>query len=116
MKILNGEVPTFQYVFIRQLLSVIMLLPFWLKLPVAKRQQGCCKIAFWRAQLILMGSACAMVAITFLPLATANAMFYVGPSVDVAAFHLLTKGNATAFQGYCDERLALQVCTGSITP
>ena len=79
LKILNGEVPTFQYVFIRQLLSVVMLLPFWLKLPVAKRQQGCCKIAFWRAQLILMGSACAMVAITFLPLATANAMFYVGP-------------------------------------
>lgn len=79
LKILNGEVPTFQYVFIRQLLSVIMLLPFWLKLPVAKRLQGCCKITFWRAQLILMGSACAMVAITFLPLATANAMFYVGP-------------------------------------
>lgn len=79
LKILNGEVPTFQYVFIRQLLSVIMLLPFWLALPPVKRQQGCCKIAFWRAQLILMGSACAMVAITFLPLATANAMFYVGP-------------------------------------
>ncbi len=79
LKVLDGDVPTFQYVFIRQLLSVILLLPFWLKLPAAQRRQGCCKIAFSRAQLILGGSACAMVAITYLPLATANAMFYVGP-------------------------------------
>ena len=79
LKILNGEVPTFQYVFIRQLLSVIILLPFWLALPKKQRLQGCCKVGFIRAQLILGGSGCAMVAITFLPLATANAMFYVGP-------------------------------------
>ncbi|AJR08156.1 EamA/RhaT family transporter [Photobacterium gaetbulicola] len=91
LKILNGEVPTFQYVFIRQLLSVIMLLPFWLALPREKRHQGCCKIAFWRAQLILMGSACAMIAITFLPLATANAMFYVGPLLMLPLSVLLLK-------------------------
>ncbi|WP_087024630.1 DMT family transporter [Thaumasiovibrio subtropicus] len=79
LKILDGNVPTFQYVFIRQLLSTLLLLPFWLKLPKQQRYQGCCKIAFTRAQVILIGSACAMVAITYLPLATANAMFYVGP-------------------------------------
>ncbi|PMH40334.1 multidrug transporter [Vibrio sp. 10N.286.49.B3] len=79
LKVLNGEVPIFQYVFIRQLLSVMLLFPLWIRLPKAQRQQGHCKIAFWRAQLILGGSACAMVAITHLTLATANAMFYVGP-------------------------------------
>ncbi|MEZ9230685.1 DMT family transporter [Vibrio amylolyticus] len=79
LKILNGEVPTFQYVFIRQLLSTLILLPFWLRQEREERKQGCCAIAFWRAQLILGGSACAMIAITYLPLATANAMFYVGP-------------------------------------
>lgn len=79
LKVLNGEVPTFQYVFIRQLLSVIFLLPLWLRLPASQRKDGYCKIAFWRAQLILGGSACAMIAVTHLTLATANAMFYVGP-------------------------------------
>ncbi|MCL9773696.1 DMT family transporter [Vibrio sp. S4B1] len=79
LKVLNGEVPTFQYVFIRQLLSVLLLLPFWLKLPTARRMQGGCRINFLRAQFILMGSGCAMIAITHLTLATANAMFYVGP-------------------------------------
>ncbi|MGR5119129.1 DMT family transporter [Vibrio astriarenae] len=79
LKVLNGEVPTFQYVFIRQLLSVLLLLPFWLKLPGETRMQGGCRINFLRAQFILVGSGCAMIAITHLTLATANAMFYVGP-------------------------------------
>lgn len=79
LKVLNGEVPTFQYVFIRQLLSVLLLLPFWLKLPRDTRMQGGCRINFLRAQFILVGSGCAMIAITHLTLATANAMFYVGP-------------------------------------
>ncbi len=79
LKMLNGEVPTFQYVFIRQLISLLILLPIWLRLEKPQRHMGCDWITFWRAQLILLGSACAMVAITHLPLATANAIFYVGP-------------------------------------
>ncbi|MGF1724765.1 DMT family transporter [Photobacterium nomapromontoriensis] len=79
LKMLNGEVPTFQYVFIRQAISLIILLPLWLRLPKTTRIKGCSIITFWRAQLILLGSACAMVAITHLTLATANAIFYVGP-------------------------------------
>lgn len=79
LKMLNGEVPTFQYVFIRQLISLFLLLPLWLRLPSQERVMGYDWITFWRAQLILIGSACAMVAITHLPLATANAIFYVGP-------------------------------------
>lgn len=79
LKVLNGEVPTFQYVFIRQFISLFFILPFWLKLPKEKYKEGCCKITFWRAQFIVGGSACAMVAITHLTLATANAMFYVAP-------------------------------------
>lgn len=79
LKILNGEVPTFQYVFLRQLISLTLLLPFWWSLSKQRRRMGCDGITFWRAQLILLGSACAMVAITHLPLATANAIFYVGP-------------------------------------
>lgn len=79
LKVLNGEVPTFEYVFIRQFISLFFILPFWLKLPKAQYKEGCCMITFWRAQFIVGGSACAMIAITHLTLATANAMFYVAP-------------------------------------
>ncbi|OBT08535.1 multidrug transporter [Vibrio sp. UCD-FRSSP16_10] len=79
LKVLNGEVPTFQYVFIRQVMSLLIIGPLWLKLPKQERMLGCGKINFWRAQFILIGSGCAMVAITHLTLATANAMFYVAP-------------------------------------
>ncbi|OLQ93460.1 multidrug transporter [Vibrio panuliri] len=79
LKMLNGEVPTFQYVLIRQIISLFFLLPLWVRLNKPVRRMGCDWITFWRAQLILIGSACAMVAITHLPLATANAIFYVGP-------------------------------------
>lgn len=79
LKVLNGEVPTFQYVFVRQIISLLFILPFWLKLPKKEYINGCCMITFWRAQFIVGGSACAMIAITHLTLATANAMFYVAP-------------------------------------
>ncbi|MFA0413312.1 DMT family transporter [Vibrio renipiscarius] len=79
LKMLNGEVPTFQYVFIRQFISLLLLAPFWFKQHKKERMMGCDWITFWRAQLILIGSASAMVAITHLSLATANAIFYVGP-------------------------------------
>lgn len=79
LKVLNGEVPTFQYVLIRQILSLFFIAPLWIRQPKAERMSGCCKVNFWRAQFILIGSGCAMVAITHLTLATANAMFYVAP-------------------------------------
>lgn len=91
LKVLNGEVPTFQYVFIRQFISLFFILPFWLKLPKDKYKEGCCAITFWRAQFIVGGSACAMIAITHLTLATANAMFYVAPLMMLPLSILLLK-------------------------
>ena len=79
LKVLNGEVPTFQYVFIRQVISLLFIFPLWIRLPKQNYKDGYDKITFWRAQFIVGGSACAMIAITHLTLATANAMFYVAP-------------------------------------
>ncbi|WP_394149969.1 DMT family transporter [Vibrio maritimus] len=95
LKVLNGEVPTFQYVFIRQVLSVLLLFPIWIRLPRQTRMDGCGSIAFLRAQFILGGSACAMVAITHLTLATANAMFYVGPILMIPLAMTLLKERPT---------------------
>ncbi|MDE1254449.1 DMT family transporter [Vibrio aestuarianus] len=93
LKMLNGEVPTFQYVFIRQVLSLLIIFPLWLRLPKVKRMNGFSQVTFWRAQLILLGSTCAMVAITHLTLATANAMFYVGPLLVLPLSVVLLKEN-----------------------
>lgn len=95
LKVLNGEVPTFQYVFIRQALSVLLLFPIWIRLPRQTRMDGCGSIAFLRALFILGGSACAMVAITHLTLATANAMFYVGPILMIPLAMTLLKEQPT---------------------
>ena len=79
VKLLNGEVPPLQYIFFRQLLSLLLITPLWLKQNAAQRQLKQAKITFARGQLILIGSGCMVVAITHLPLATANAVFYVAP-------------------------------------
>ncbi|BDY04713.1 DMT family transporter [Ferrimonas sp. YFM] len=79
VKCLNGEVPPFQYLFIRQLIATLVLLPLWLKLTPAGRQPGPWGIALLRSHLILVGAACMVVAVTHLPLATANAVFYAAP-------------------------------------
>ncbi|TYK67389.1 DMT family transporter [Colwellia echini] len=91
LKVLNGEVPTFQYVFLRQLISVFFILPFWLQLPKERYKEGSCMITFWRAQLIVGGSACTLIAITHLTLATANAIFYVAPLMMLPLSILLLK-------------------------
>ncbi|WPC76514.1 DMT family transporter [Vibrio porteresiae] len=98
LKVLNGEVPTFEYVFIRQLIGTGLLFPFWWKLPKEQRQEGLSWITFSRAQLILLGSACAMIAVTYLPLATANAMFYVAPLLMLPLAFLLLKEHPTLKQ------------------
>lgn len=79
VKLLEGGISAFQYMFIRQLLSVVIVLPFWLKLPPAKRAIGNTSVTIIRAHLVLAGSGLVMVALTWLPLATANALFYAAP-------------------------------------
>ncbi|MGF1910134.1 DMT family transporter [Vibrio kasasachensis] len=81
VKLLEGEITSFQYVFVRQSLSVLLLLPFWLKLPSSQRVLTAPVVISIRALLIMVGSSCMMVAITHLPLATANAVFYAAPLI-----------------------------------
>ncbi|CAH0536058.1 DMT family transporter [Vibrio marisflavi] len=81
VKLLDGDVSSFQYIFIRQLLATLVILPFWLKQPKPKRKLYSPKLHILRAQLIVIGSGCMVVAITHLTLATANAVFYAAPLI-----------------------------------
>ncbi|CAH1543514.1 Multidrug transporter [Vibrio jasicida] len=79
VKLIEGGISPFQYMFMRQLASLLILLPFYLKQNPSKRSLKQAPITLLRAHLILIGSGCMMVAVTYLPLATANAVFYAAP-------------------------------------
>ncbi|MEH0699399.1 DMT family transporter [Vibrio owensii] len=79
VKLIEGGISPFQYMFVRQLASMLLILPFYLKQKPNKRSLKQAPITILRAHLILIGSGCMMVAVTHLPLATANAVFYAAP-------------------------------------
>lgn len=79
VKLLEGGISPYQYIFIRQIVSLLLIAPFWLYQPASRRGIANIKVTAIRAHLILIGSGCMMVAITYLPLATANAVFYAAP-------------------------------------
>lgn len=79
VKLIEGSISPFQYMFVRQLASLLLILPFYLKQKPNKRSLKQATITILRAHLILIGSGCMMVAVTHLPLATANAVFYAAP-------------------------------------
>ncbi|MGF1844851.1 DMT family transporter [Vibrio clamense] len=79
VKLLNGGISPYQYIFIRQVMSLLLILPFWLRQSKSKRVLNNRRVTAIRAHLVLIGSGCMMVAITYLPLATANAVFYAAP-------------------------------------
>lgn len=79
VKLLDGDVSTFQYVFVRQLLSTLVIFPFWWKQKPTQKKLYSPGLNLFRAQLILIGSGCMVIAITHLTLATANAVFYAAP-------------------------------------
>lgn len=79
VKLIEGGISPFQYMFVRQLASLLLILPFYLRQQPDKRSLKQAPITLLRAHLILIGSGCMMVAVTHLPLATANAVFYAAP-------------------------------------
>ncbi|KFE19923.1 eamA-like transporter family protein [Vibrio cholerae] len=79
VKMLQGEVVPFQYMFLRQLFAFALIWPVWRKQPKVLRQLNDPKVTLIRAHLVLLGAGCMVVAISYLPLATANAVFYAAP-------------------------------------
>lgn len=69
----------YQYVFIRQVIIIVFLLPIFLRQPFSRRRLETPKIYLFRGLLTVLGSACVVVALTSLPLATAHVVFYAAP-------------------------------------
>ncbi|MGO3207777.1 MAG: DMT family transporter [Halomonadaceae bacterium] len=78
VKLVSGDVHIFQFVFMRTLCSVILLVPFWQHLDLETPLSGL-KIHAFRAHISLAGVVCLVFALGNLPLATVTALFYASP-------------------------------------
>ncbi len=78
VKVMGEDVPIFQFIFLRSLLSLLVLLPLYRRFDLVTPFDGLYVHAF-RSLAGMAGIFCMVVALTSLPLATANAVFYVAP-------------------------------------
>ncbi|WP_116475048.1 DMT family transporter [Zobellella maritima] len=81
----------YQYVALRFMITSALLLPFWLGLPVERKGLGQWKVHLLRGHLLLMGSVGVFVSLYYLPLATANAVFYAAPLMTLPLAALWSK-------------------------
>ena len=89
VKVLAKDVSIYQYIFLRQLAVFAILLPFWLRLPKIARNPINLKVHCARAILTNIGGPAAVMAILYLPLATANVIFYSAPLITVVMARIL---------------------------
>ncbi|SFR63483.1 Permease of the drug/metabolite transporter (DMT) superfamily [Marinobacter daqiaonensis] len=80
IKLLEPGAPVFQFAFLRSLLTLVLLLPLLGQINRDRLLEGVGLHAL-RAHIHLAGLICMVVALTTLPLASANAVFYVAPVI-----------------------------------
>ena len=78
VKFLEAGVPVFQYAFLRCVITLLLLAPFWKHLDTGHFFEGGV-LHFIRGHVHLVGMICMVYALIALPLATANAVFMVAP-------------------------------------
>lgn len=78
VKLLEPGAPIFQFVFLRSLLTLVLVLPLWKQVNRQHLFEGGA-LHLLRSHIHLGGILCMVVALTTLPLATANAVFYAAP-------------------------------------
>jgi len=78
VKMMGSDAPVFQFIFMRTALTLVLLLPFYKQFSSEKPFAGL-KIHTIRAFMHVLGIFCMVTALTHLPLATANAIFYLAP-------------------------------------
>jgi len=84
------DIPVFQFVLMRTVLTLSCLLLFWRKIHWTRMGQSW-GVHVVRAHAHLVGIACMVVALSTLPLATANAIFYAAPLLVVVLSLLFTR-------------------------
>lgn len=78
VKLMGNGAPIFQFILVRTLITIALLLPFYRQFDLRTPFLGL-RVHLLRSMTALLGIFCMVVALTTLPLATANAMFYIAP-------------------------------------
>lgn len=81
VKLLSDAAGIYQYLFLRQLLLIAMLLPFFLKQSPAQKRPAHIRFHIIRGNLTVIGGGCVVLALMELSLATANVIFYTSPVI-----------------------------------
>jgi drug/metabolite transporter (DMT)-like permease len=95
VKALAADVSVYQYLLFRQVAVLLLILPFWLRLSRPYRQPGNLKVHTFRALMTNIGAPCAVMALLYLPLATANVIFYAAPMITLVMASLIFKEQLT---------------------
>lgn len=74
----GGDIPIFQFLFMRIICALVLIIPFWRQFDRKALFAGA-KVHALRAHIGLVGIFCMVIALNTLPLATANALFYAAP-------------------------------------
>lgn len=80
VKVIGDGAPVFQFIFVRSLITLLLLAPFLRQLDHARFFRGF-SVHVVRSHMHLAGVFCMVIALTTLPLATANAVFYIAPVI-----------------------------------
>ncbi|WP_148861089.1 DMT family transporter [Marinobacter fonticola] len=78
IKLLGPDTPVFQFVFLRCVITLLLLVPLWRQINGSHVFEGL-GIHTVRAHIHLIGIVAMVMALGALPLATANAIFYAAP-------------------------------------
>lgn len=95
VKVIGNEAPVFQFIFVRSLITLVLLLPFLRQLDHTRFFRGL-GVHLVRSHMHLAGVFCMVIALTSLPLATANAVFYVAPVIVMLLSVVLFREKLTA--------------------
>ncbi|WP_339799405.1 DMT family transporter [uncultured Marinobacter sp.] len=94
IKLMEPGAPVFQFTFVRSALTLVLLLPLLGMVDRSRPFEGL-GIHALRAHIHMIGVLCMVVALTTLPLATANAVFYVAPVIVMLLSVLLFRERLT---------------------
>ncbi|MDE1463431.1 DMT family transporter [Spartinivicinus poritis] len=85
------EGSVYQYLLLRQLLLLLCIFPFWYRQSAEKRHPRRLKVHAFRGLMTNIGAPAAVISLLYLPLATANVIFYTAPLFTLLLGTLLFK-------------------------
>ena len=98
VRLLSSKGNIFQYLLARQLMMTAFIVPFWLRQSKSKRSQGMPWVQISRAHLLILGSGGVFIALKYMSLATANAVFYTAPIFTIVFATLFFKDKIRIYQ------------------